>query len=75
MAKTQVRYYPVGDGSMTLIKLNDARHTTILVDVCVSSAADDKNKKDVYDAAGDLRKHLEKDGDGRPDMYWQQNLM
>ena len=65
MGKTQVRYYPVGDGSMTLIKLNDSRCTTILVDLCVSSAADDKNKKDVYDAAGDLRKHLEKDGDGR----------
>ena len=65
MGKTQVRYYPVGDGSMTLIKLNDVRRTTILVDLCVSSAADDKDKKDVYDAAGDLRKHLEKDGDGR----------
>ena len=58
MEKTQVRYYPVGDGSMTLIKLNDSRRTTILVDLCVSSAADDKDEKDVYDAATDLRKHL-----------------
>ena len=33
MGKTQVRYYPVGDGSMTLIKLNDSRRTTILVDL------------------------------------------
>ena len=65
MAKAQVRYYPVGDGSMALIKLNDTRRTTILVDLCVSSAADDKDKKDVYDAAADLRKHLETDGDGR----------
>ena len=65
MGKTQVRYYPVGDGSMTLIKLNDVRRTTILVDLCVSSAADDKDEEDVYDAAADLRKHLEKDALGR----------
>ena len=65
MANAQVRYYPVGDGSMTLIKLNDTRRTTILVDLCVSNAADDKDEKDVYDAAADLRKHLEKDEEGR----------
>lgn len=64
MARTQVRYYPVGDGSMTLIKLDDANKTTILIDMCVSNAADDKENRDVYDAAKDIRQHLVKKGDG-----------
>lgn len=65
MAKSQVRYYPVGNGSMTLIKLDDIYHTTILVDMCIISAADDREEKDVYDVACDLRKHLERGSDKR----------
>lgn len=65
MAKSHVRYYPVGNGSMSLIKLDDSRGTTILVDMCISNDADDKENKLVYDSAKDLRSHLKRESDGR----------
>lgn len=65
MPKTQVRYYPVGNGAMTLIKLDDEYRTSILIDMCILNAADDKEDKGVYDVASDLRKNLERGPDNR----------
>lgn len=63
MSGASVRFFPVGNGDMTLITLWDG--TTILIDVNIRSAADDPNDA-TFDVAGDLRKRLKKDAQGRP---------
>lgn len=60
-----ITFFPVGNGDMTLIKLNDKDQTTILIDVNIRNAADDPNH-DACDVASELRKRINKDGEGRP---------
>lgn len=64
MAAT-VTFFPVGNGDMTLIKLNDKDKTTILIDTNIRNGSDaEKNK--IIDVAPELRKRLNKDEKGRP---------
>lgn len=57
-------FYPVDNGSMTLIKLNDEAETTILVDIYIRPEADDADGEK-FDVASHLRKQLNKDTEGR----------
>lgn len=51
---------------MTLITLADSAKTSVLVDIHIRSAADDKDDKETRDVATDLRNMLKKDENGRP---------
>ena len=62
---TNITFFPVGNGDMTLISLGDAAGTNILVDCNIRAAADDP-KDDTRDVATDLRGRLKTDKDGRP---------
>jgi hypothetical protein len=64
----KITFFPVGNGDMTLIKLNDdsSGPTTILIDVNIREAADDDNDVDIPDVAKELRKRLNEDSDKRP---------
>jgi hypothetical protein len=62
---TNVTFFPVGNGDMTLISLGDASGTTILVDCNIRAAADDPND-DTRDVSTDLRGRLKTDKSGRP---------
>lgn len=62
----KITYFPVGNGDMTLIQLNDAEinggsPTTILVDCCIS-----ENGGSECDVESELRNRLPVDGKGRP---------
>ncbi|MDD2466774.1 MAG: metallohydrolase [Desulfobulbus sp.] len=61
----KITFFPVGNGDMTLITLNDSNETNILIDVNIRSAADDPDD-DTCDAAAELRKQLKTDDKGRP---------
>jgi len=63
---TKLTFFPVGNGDMTLIKLDDDAGTTILVDCNIRHAADDEDDDDTRDVAADLRERLNRDADGRP---------
>ncbi len=65
MINSTVTFYPVDNGGMTLIKLNDTDKTTILVDMNIRTAADDLDDN-TYDVAQHLRKQLSEDENGRP---------
>jgi hypothetical protein len=58
----KVSFFPVGNGDMTLIKLESGR--TILIDVNVRAAADDPDD-DTPDVMAMLRERLDRDSDGR----------
>jgi len=62
---TNVTFFPVGNGDMTLIALGDSAGTTILVDCNIRAAADDP-KDDTRDVSADLRQRLKTDKKGRP---------
>ncbi len=62
---TNVTFFPVGNGDMTLISLGDASGTNILVDCNIRAAADDP-EDDTRDVAADLRSRLKTDKNGRP---------
>src|ERR1700723_596296 len=62
---TNLTFFPVGNGDMTLISLGDAAGTNILVDCYIRAAADDP-KDDTRDVAADLRSRLKSDKKGRP---------
>ena len=57
--KPEITFYPVGNGDMTLIKLESSRR--ILIDINIRQPNDD-----IRDVAADLRKDLGVDEDGRP---------
>lgn len=61
----KVTFFPVSNGDMTLIRLNDKQKTAILIDVNIRSAADNPND-DTCDVASELRARLQKDANGRP---------
>lgn len=55
-------FFPVGNGDMTLIKLESGRK--ILIDMNIRAAADDADDE-APDVASQLRDHLERDEEGR----------
>lgn len=62
---TKITFFPVGNGDMTLIALEDSVGTTILVDCNIRAAADDPDDA-TRDVAADLRQRLKTDKNGRP---------
>lgn len=58
-----ITFFPVNCGDMTLVRLAD--ETAILLDVHIRQAADDADDP-ACDVAGELRKRLKRDTDGRP---------
>lgn len=61
----KITFFPVSNGDMTLITLNDTNETSILIDVNIRCAADDPDD-DTCDVAAELRKKLRTDDNGRP---------
>ena len=61
----KITFFPVGNGDMTLITLNDSDETNILIDVNVRTAADNP-EHDACDVAAELRKRIKTDDKGRP---------
>ena len=66
MNKPKISFYPVGNGSMTLIEIFTDPKRVILFDMNIKDAADDDSDTETFDVAGDLRKRLPKDLEGRP---------
>ncbi len=60
-----ITFFPVDNGDMTLIELDDDGKTTILIDVDIRQPADDENTP-TCDVAKELRHRLKKDKNGRP---------
>ena len=60
-----VTFFPVDNGDMTLIKLDDSDKTAILVDINIRQDCGD-TENSMCDVAGELRKKLRKDKEGRP---------
>lgn len=60
----QLTFFPVGNGDMALITLDNGQ--TVLIDINIRAAADDPDD-DTYDVATDLKDRLKRDKDGR--MY------
>lgn len=70
---TQITFFPVGNGDMTLIELDDASQTKILIDMNIRDSADDEANEDYFDVASELRSRLKNDSKGRPyiDVFLQ----
>jgi hypothetical protein len=70
---TQITFFPVGNGDMTLIELDDASQTKILIDMNIRENADDEANTDYFDVASELRSRLKTDPNGRPyvDVFLQ----
>lgn len=66
MNKPKITFYPVGNGSMTLVEIFSTPKRVVLFDMNIKDAADDGSDKETFDVASDLRKRLPKDSDGRP---------
>ena len=62
---TKITFFPVDNGDMTLMELDDKQRTTILIDVNIRQAADDENDT-TPDVSKELRRKLRKDKYGRP---------
>lgn len=62
---SSITFFPVGNGDMTLIRLDDQAKTAVLIDCNVRAAADDPDDN-TRDVAKDLRKRLNRDSKGRP---------
>ena len=62
---TQITFFPVANGDMTLIELDDKHQTKILIDINIRESADDDDERP-FDAAGELKRRLKKDDKGRP---------
>lgn len=58
-----IKYYPVGNGDCSLIKLEDG--TTIIVD-CQIAEITNENKDNTYDVKADLLRELQRDAYGHP---------
>jgi len=58
----KIIFYPVGNGNMILVKLED--NTTILIDMYIRKKCD-IDKKECFDVLTHLKDNLEKDGKGR----------
>ena len=58
-----IKYYPVGNGDCSLIRLDDG--TTIIIDCQIPDITKD-NKDTIYDVKSDLLNELKKDTEGHP---------
>ena len=58
----RLRFFPVGNGDMTLVQLESGRK--VLIDMNIRAAADDPND-DTLDVAKELRDRLTRDAKGR----------
>ena len=65
MSASTLTFYPVDNGAMSLLKLNDDHETTMLVDIRVRGETDDLEGEH-FDVAAHLREQLNTDEDGRP---------
>ena len=63
MSKSKIIFYPVGNGNMILLKLEDK--TTILIDINVRKKSHDANAEEFYDVLSHLKDNLERDSEGR----------
>lgn len=61
----KITFFPVDNGDMTLIKLDDDRQTSILIDMNIRQKAEDDDD-DTRDVNEDLRSRLNEDENGRP---------
>ena len=59
----KIIFYPVDNGNMILLKLEDK--TTILVDINVRKKASYNDEEDYYDVMSHLKENLEKDSQDR----------
>ena len=64
MNYSMVSFFPVGNGGMKLLRLNDAYNTTILKDINIRDPF--SSEEDICDVAEELRDRLPKDSDNRP---------
>ncbi|PZP63412.1 MAG: metallohydrolase [Pseudoxanthomonas spadix] len=62
---TTISFFPVDNGDMALIRLNDPVQTAVLIDINIRQCADDPNDV-ARDVAADLRERLPIDALGRP---------
>jgi hypothetical protein len=60
-----ITFFPVDNGDMTLVKLDDSDKTAILVDINIREASGDEDN-DMCDVAKELRKRLRNDEKKRP---------
>ena len=64
MSDSIVTFFPVANGGMTLIRLNDSYETTILIDIDIRSTA--STEDDICDVGQELRDRLPVDSKNRP---------
>lgn len=64
MSDSIITYFPVDNGGMTLIRLNDLYKTTILIDINIRDAS--SSEEDICDVAQELRDRLPIDAKKRP---------
>jgi len=60
---SKIIFYPVDNGNMILLKLEDK--TTILIDMHVRKKASDEKEEEFYDVMSNLKENLEKDSQNR----------
>lgn len=65
MSASTITFFPVDNGGMALLKLNDENKTTLLIDMYIREVADDE-QDETFDVASYLRKQLKEDEDGNP---------
>jgi len=65
MSTSTITFFPVDNGSMALLKLNDENNTTLLIDMRVRETTDNGND-DVFDVSSYLRNQLNEDINVRP---------
>lgn len=65
MSTSTITFYPVDNGAMALLKLNDVDETTLLVDTRIREQTENTDDK-VYDIGTALRRDLKRDANGRP---------
>jgi hypothetical protein len=64
MSESIITFFPVGNGGMTLLRLNDTKNTTILIDIDIRDT--EASEDDICDVAQELRDRLLTDSDNRP---------
>lgn len=63
---SKITFFPVGNGDMTLIKLDDKANTAILIDINIRQSSDGEEDRTQCDVAAELRKRLLDDENNRP---------
>ncbi len=66
MESSKITFYPVDNGGMAFIKLNDEDKTSILIDMHIRIDADNEKNEEYFDVATHLRENLETNEDEIP---------